>query len=318
MAVEMLLSFLRKFPTALLEFMALVPALLAVIVQVWALIGLWFVFSCFLNVVMFVHAHFLRRATDLKRRFGKRVVIVGHFDDQLGVPLVHELSRRGHEVMAVSVSDSQRLAIPKSIARVVHIDSSWAHCTPDRLNECGKEIMRQKGEEEGVGLLVLLPPSPAASAPRSFSSLPADAASTFSEACAATWIPTYLTRLIKPRAVISITTAAPDMVTPQSALHGALSAFTARLSSNLSGSGECYSQRLVVLWGFASLLFGVPPSRMASLCCDAMGNEKLLAPHPLHAIVSWALRDLKMGPWLAWGVAQWELNRLSKARAKSD
>lgn len=54
MPMEQVLSFLRKFPTALLEFMALVPALLALIVQVWALIGLWFVFSCFLHVVMFV------------------------------------------------------------------------------------------------------------------------------------------------------------------------------------------------------------------------------------------------------------------------
>lgn len=262
--------------------------------------------------------HFLRRGADLKRRFGKKVVIVGHFDEHLGVPLVHELSRRGHEVVAVSVSDSQRLALPKSVARVVHVDSSWPQCTPERLNACGKEIMRQKGEEEDVGLLVLLPPSPAASAPRSFSSLSADAASSFGDACAAAWIPTYLARLTKPKAVISITTAAPDMVTPQSALHGALSAFTARFSSDLSGSGECYSQRLVVLRGSASLLFGVPPSRMASLCCDAMGRERVLAPHPLHAIVSWALRDLKMGPWLAWGVAQWELNRLSRRKERKD
>ena len=169
------------------------------------------------------------------------------------------------------------------------------------------------------------------------------------DALASACVPAWLVRVAQPRAVIAVTSSAADIFTPQSALAGALSAFTARLTANLGadGSGR-YAQRLVLLralsrgaapaakpaapsapataaqdagaagaanaadakipaGGARPLLGGVTPERMARLCCDAMGRERVLAPHPAHAVAAWALRDLKMGPWLAWAIAKWEL-----------
>jgi hypothetical protein len=306
----------------MLEFMTLIPALMAFIVQIWALIGLWFIFSCFLNALKFIYVHFVRGGVNLVRRFGKKVILAGHMDSILGWPLALELTRRGHDVVVVAISDGRSTsssgyppaATDKKIA-VVKIDASWPNCSPEQLNILGKEkILGGMGDDE-VGMLVLLPPSPATSAPCTFSSHSADAGlELFTASSAFVWVPTWLVRFTQPHAIISITSCAADIITPQSVLHGALSAFTARLTANLGRSQ--YAQRLIVVEDCP--LGRVSPSRMASLCCDAMGREHVLAPHAVHAIIAWALQDLKMGPWLSWFISWWCQNVQPPKTSKAD
>jgi len=344
--MESLLGPLRQAPVYMVKVMSMVPWMMALIVQIWALIGLWFIFSSILNVVRFLHAHFLRGGRDLVKSFGRRVLVVGHVDE-FAWALVSELSRRGHAVVVASIDDSSsstnRVAThahahahahAHSEISVVHIDATWPKCTPDQLNVHARELLSKDsedrdGKKQGApfDMAVLLPPSAAASAPRGFASLATDAGAEdcFARMNAHVCIPTWLVRLAEPKAVITISSTAADLITPQNALHGALSAFTARLTANLSGltwteTRNCYSQRLIVLRASGSstggFLFGVSADNMARLCCSAMGRELILAPHAGHAFVAWACRDFKMGPWIGWLFALWNARLAPHPAAK--
>ena len=351
--MESLLGPLRQAPVYMVKVMSMIPWMMALIVQIWALIGLWFIFSSILNVARFLYAHFLRGRRDLVKSFGRRVLIVGHVDE-FAWALVTELSRRGHAVAVASIDDSSS-SMSKvtthnhahSEISVVHIDATWPKCTPDQLNVHARELLKDREDRDGkkqgapFDMAVLLPPSATASAPRGFASLATDPGGDdcFASMSAHVWIPTWLVRLAEPKAVITISSTAADLITPQNALHGALSAFTARLTANLCGSSwtggggtrsNCYSQRLIVLrapdaptgnktgpmLSPSKFLFGVSVDNMARLCCSAIGREHILAPHAGHAVVAWACRDYKMGPWIGWLFALWDERVSSHAAAK--
>jgi len=77
------------------------PSIMAFVILVWAITGLYFLASCFLNVLHFIWARFLRPGKNLKKSYGEWAVVTGATDG-IGAAMAMEFAQKGLNVVLLS------------------------------------------------------------------------------------------------------------------------------------------------------------------------------------------------------------------------
>lgn len=300
---------------ALLFESKILPKIMAFVILVWAIVGLWFLYSYFTKILNCIYAHFFRGfRKDLKSAYGEWIlVVVGSTQncetDTLQISAILQyLVRRGHKVLLLAPSNPSvtklTTGIPCASMKAVLVDTSLSayHKVTDLAEKAIADLKLPKGES--VRALVMFNASSPASV---------DGKSTreslhlmLGESLA---VPAALSHLIitgaddtgkdcliaSAHSMAGLLSYPTDYHSP-SLMHGACQHFQHILTKSLSNSaGRRPGSRFQSLVSMRTPSWENSPSRLlltsdASYAVDfywALGREPCIAPNFLHAVIIW-------------------------------
>lgn len=226
---------------------AYLPRIMAFVILIWAIVGLWWLWACFLELLSFLYVHFLRRgrsASQIRRKYGEWVTVVVNSSapDGMRRAIVGELARQGFSILLLVVISELTKDAPGSTAqmeeemREMHRDLKAAGTTMDG------RIVRMELPASGAKMADLLKQLPSGASLRFFvmlTSVQPKPENSSDYLDASVLLPAFLAKYMRdeslksplPGLIVHVASLADCLVFPHQALLGASQSFLLHLST---------------------------------------------------------------------------------------
>lgn len=303
---------------------AYLPGIMAFVILLWAIVGLWWLGACFWEVLAFLYVHFLRRgrsASEIRAKYGEwaTVVVSSSAPDGMRRAIVGEFARQGYKILLLVVynhlsKDAQgSTAQMEEEMREMHRDLKETGTTMDG------RIVRMElpaGPEKMADLLKQLPSGASLRFFVMLSSAQSNCTISSDFLDANVLLPAFLFDFLRdesgkaplPSLVVHVASVADCLVFPHQALQGASQSFLRHLSKcfRYYAHPHIKTQMMLCLSDPANdgtLLF----SSHASFAKDVMRCVDLdhtVAPSWRHAPLVWLARVLpeRLVVGFSWGL----------------
>ena len=225
----------------------MLPSIMAFVILIWAIVGLWWLFACFLEFLAFVYVHFLRRgrrAKQIQAKYGEWVTVVvsSCAPDAMRLAIMSEFARHGFNILLLVVNSRRIRADAGSTVQIeeemreMHRELKAAGPTPKEMR-----IVRMELPGSPEKITDLLKQLPAGASLRFFIMLTSAQSSLthpsdFLEANVL--LPTFISKLMhtnsesfpEPGLIVHVASVADRIIFPHQSLLGASQAFLLQIS----------------------------------------------------------------------------------------